>query len=83
MRGHGGKAGVHGSPFALIDLVYGSLHVVVDAAPRNAAQGAEGSRMGIEQHFMALGGIGLHYECTAGAKLQMGCQNLAPDAANH
>src|SRR5450759_2953675 len=66
VRGHGGKARVDDACLALLDLVHRSLHVVVDAAPRYAAQRGKGPRMGIEQHLMALRRVRLQDEGTAG-----------------
>ena len=82
VRGHGGKARIDDPPLALLDLVDGGLHVVVDAAPRYATQRGKGPRMGVEQHLVALRRVGLQDEGTAGAQLQVRGQNLAPDAAD-
>ena len=38
--------------------------------------------MGVEQHFVALGGVRLQDEGPAGAQFQVGSQDLAPDAAD-
>ena len=38
---HGVEAGVDGALFAMPDLVDGGLHVVVDAAPGNPAEGGK------------------------------------------
>ena len=54
VRAHHGKAGVDDAALALLDLVDGGLHVVVDAAPGNPAQGGKRARVRIEQHFVAL-----------------------------
>lgn len=43
-------------PFAVLDLVHGCVHVVIDAARCNPAQGSEGAGMGVEQHFVAPAG---------------------------
>ena len=43
VRGHRGKARIDDPGLALLDLVHRRLHVVVDAAPGNAAQGGKGS----------------------------------------
>src|SRR3989338_1356009 len=64
---HHGKARIDDPTFAFVDAIDGSLHVVVDAAPGNAAQGGEGARMGIEQHFVPLARVGDQPECTTGA----------------
>ena len=55
---HGREAGVDLPLLAATDLIDGGLHVVVDAAPRNAAQHPEGVVMGVEQHLVGLQQIG-------------------------
>ena len=45
---HHGKARIDDASLALVDFVDRGLHVVVNAAPGNAAQGCEGARVGIE-----------------------------------
>jgi len=54
VAGHGQEAGVDVPLLAATDLVDGGLHVVVDAAPGNAAQHPEGMIVGIEQHLVRL-----------------------------
>lgn len=56
VRGHRGKAQIDDAGLAFPDLVDRRLHIVVDAAPGNAAQGGKGSGVGGEQHFVALVG---------------------------
>ena len=73
---HCGKAGVDHPPFALGDLVHGGLHVVVDPPAGHAAQGSKGTGVGIEQHFMALAGVGHQPEGPAGTQLQV--RHLGP-----
>ena len=57
--------------FALLHLVNGGLHVVVDATPGYAAERFEGAGVRIEQHFVALAGIGHQPEGARGAQLQV------------
>ena len=45
---HHGKARIDDAPLAFVDFVDRGLHVVVDAAPGNAAQRCKGARVGIE-----------------------------------
>ena len=68
---HGGKAGVDDAPLALLDLVHRRLHVVVDSAPGDSAERLERARVGVEQHLVALAGVGHQPESAAGAQLQM------------
>ena len=58
MIGHGQKADVDIPVLAAPDLVDCSLHVVVDATPRNTAEDAEGVIVGVEQHLVRLQKIG-------------------------
>jgi hypothetical protein len=39
--------------------------------------------VGIEQHLVALAGVGHQHKGAACAELQVGNQQLSPDAANH
>ena len=71
VRAHGGKALVDDAPLALLDLVHRRLHVVVDAAARHAAQRCERPGMGIEQHLVALAGVGHQPEGPTGAQLHV------------
>ena len=79
---HGVEAGVDGALLAMADLVDGGLHVVVDAAPGDAAKGGKGPAMGVEEHFMALAGIGDHPEGATGAEFDVGDFEAAAQAAN-
>src|SRR5690606_12877383 len=54
VAGHGHEADIDITVLAAADLVDRSLHVVVDAAPGNAAEHAEGMIVGVEQHLMRL-----------------------------
>ena len=80
--GHRREARIDDAGFALLHLVDRRLHVVVDAAPGNAAQGGKRAGVRIEQHFVALRWVGLNHESPTGAELQMRGKDLAPDAAN-
>jgi hypothetical protein len=55
---HRGKARVDLAFLASPDFVDGGAHVVIDAAPQNAAEHAEGVVVGVEQHLMRLLWIG-------------------------
>ena len=65
---HGREARVDLALLAAADLVDGGAHVVVDAAPRHAAQDAEGVVMGVEQHLVGLQRIGAENEGAAVAR---------------
>jgi hypothetical protein len=71
MRAHGGKALVDDAPLALLDFVHRRLHVVVDAPARHAAQRGEAAGVGIEQHLVALAGVGHQPERPTGAQLHV------------
>ena len=62
---HGREARVDLALLAAPDLVDGGAHVVVDPAPRHAAQHAEGVVVGVEQHLMRLLRIGPQNEGAA------------------
>ena len=83
VRGHRRKALINDPRLALLDLVHRGLHVVVDATPCNAAQGGEGSRVGVEQHLMALHRVSLDDKHFAEAQFEVRCHDLAPDATDH
>ena len=83
VRGHRRKALIDDPRLALLDLVHRGLHVVVDATTRNAAQGGEGSRVGVEQHFVALHRVRLDDKRLAEAQLEVRGHDLAPDATDH
>ena len=83
VRAHHRKARIDDPALALLDLVDRRLHVVVDAAPGNAAQRREGARVGIEQHLVALARIGHQPERAAGAQLQVRHLHAPVDAADH
>ena len=82
MRCHRREAQIDRPLLALLDLVHRRLHVVVDAAPGDAAQGRKRPQVGIEQHLMPLRRIRLKDEGATGAQFQMGREDLAPDAAD-
>lgn len=54
MAGHCLEANVDIPLLAGADLVYGSAHVVIDAAPWNTTKHAEGMVVGVEQHLVGL-----------------------------
>jgi len=58
VRAHGCEALVDDAALALLDLVHRRLHVVVDAAPGYTAQRRKRPGVGIEQHLVALTGVG-------------------------
>ena len=58
VRAHHGEARVDDATLALLDLVHGGLHVVVDAAARNATECGEAARVRVEQHLVALARVG-------------------------
>ena len=70
-------------PLPFKTQVDGRFHVVINAAPGNAAQRREGARVGIEQHFMALAGVGHQPESAAGAQLEVGDLQPVVNAAHH
>ncbi|MCY1309420.1 hypothetical protein D9M70_595140 [compost metagenome] len=82
MRTHHRKTGVDRAPFALVDLVDGGLHVVVDAPARHATQGREGTGMSIEKHLVALAGVSHQPERPAGTQLQVRYLHATINAAN-
>jgi hypothetical protein len=69
VAGHGHEADVDVALLAASDLVDRGLHVVVDAAPGNAAEDPEGMIVGVEQHLVRLQEIGPHDEGPAVAQL--------------
>jgi hypothetical protein len=71
MRAHRREARVDDTALALLDLVDGRLHVVVDAPAWNATQRREAARVGIEQHLVALRGVGDQPERARRAQLQV------------
>ena len=75
---HGGEARVDLALLAAPDLVDGRAHVVVNPAPRHAAQHAEGVIVGVEQHLMGLLRIGAQGEGAAVAELDVGDLQLHP-----
>jgi hypothetical protein len=67
---------------AASNLVHRSLHVVVDAALGNAAEGHKRVVMRIKQHLMRLRQIGPHEVRTAVAELEVGDLQLGADAVD-
>lgn len=66
-----------------LDTTRFRFSLVVDTAAGNAAQCGEGTRVGIEQHLVALGRVGDHPECTTGAQLQVRYLYPPVDATDH
>ena len=58
MAGHGLEACVDITLLAASNTVHGCLHVVIDAAPGDTTEHAEGMPVGIKQHLMRLQRIG-------------------------
>ena len=54
------------------DRVDGRSHIIVDAAPRHAAEHAEGVVVGVEQHLMGLLRVGPEREGAAAGELEVG-----------
>ena len=71
VRAHRAEELVDVARLALADLVHGGLHVVVDAPAGHTAERREGTRVGVEQHLVALAGVGHQPEGAAGAQLEM------------
>jgi hypothetical protein len=82
VRAHHGKPGVDRAAFAFVDLVDSRFHVVVDAATRHSAKRSKRARMGVEQHFVPLAGIGNQPECATGAQLHVGDLDAAKQPAD-
>ena len=78
VAGHGGKAGVHLSSLAGSDAIHGSLHVVVDAAGRDAAEHTKRMIVGVKQHLVGLKRVRSHDEDPA--VRQLGVRDLKLDA---
>ena len=81
MADHGRKAGIDLPLLAAANPIDGGFHVVVDPAPRNAAQNPESVDMGVEQHLMGLQGIGALDEGAAVRQLGMSDLQLRAHAA--
>ena len=64
------------------DFIDRRAHVVVDAAPRHAAQHTEGVVVGVEQHLMRLLRIGAQNEGAAVGELDVRDLQLGPLAGN-
>jgi len=78
VAGHRQEADVDIALLAAADLVDRRAHVVVDAAPRNAAKDTERMIVGVEQHLVCLQEIGPDNEGAAVAQLRMGHLQLGP-----
>jgi hypothetical protein len=64
------------------DFVHGGAHIVVNAAPRHAAQHTKGVVVGVEQHLMGLLRIGAQNEGAAIAELDVRDLQLGALARN-
>jgi len=71
MADHRRETGVDLALLATADLVDGGSHIVVDSAPRHAAQHAEGVVISVEQHLVGLLRIGPQNEGAAVRELKM------------
>ena len=83
VRTHGQEARIDHPAFTLADLVHGRLHVVIDAPARHPAEGGEAARVGVEQHLVALAGIGHQPEGTAGAQFDLRHLQAPVHATDH
>jgi hypothetical protein len=83
MRSQRGKPGMDDPPFPFPNLVHGRLHVVVNAAARNASEHGKGPRVRVEEHFVPLTRVGHQDKGPTGAQLEVGHLNTPIDAANH
>ena len=82
MADHRRETGVDLALLAAADLVDGGSHIVVDSAPRHAAQHAEGVVMGVEQHLVGLLRIGPENEGAAVGELEVSDLQFGPLAAD-
>ena len=82
MAAHGEKAGVDDPGLAALDTINRGLHIVVDAAPGNAAKRFKRPGMGVKQHFVALGRISHQPECPAAGQLAVRHFQSSPQAAD-
>jgi hypothetical protein len=83
VAGHGREACIDLPRLAGAHAVHGVLHIVVNAAPRHAAQHPEGMLMRIEQHLMGLQRIGAHDKSAAVRQLEVRNLQLCPLPAQH
>jgi hypothetical protein len=72
VAGHRHEADVDVALLAAPDLVDRCPHIVVDAAPGNAAKNTEGMIVGVKQHLVRLQRIGSNDEGAAVTQLRMG-----------
>ena len=79
---HGIEARVDDAAFALLDLVHRRLHVVVNAPVGHTAQSGKAAGVGIEQHLVALAGVGHQPEGAAGTQLEVRDLHVVVDAAH-
>src|ERR1700676_5788544 len=82
MADHRRETGVDLALLAAADLVDGGSHIVVDSAPRHAAQHAEGVVMGVKQHLVGLLWIGPENEGAAVRELEVSDLQFGPLAAD-
>ena len=71
VRAHGCKARIDHAAFALLDFVDRRLHVVVDATACHATQRCKAAGVRIEQHLVALAGVGHQPEGPTGTQLHV------------
>ena len=74
VTGHRLEPRVDVALFSTANPINSSLHVVIDATPRNAAKDAEGMPVRIEQHLMRLQRVGTNNE--GAAMRELGMRNL-------
>ncbi len=79
---HGVEPPVNLSLLATAHLVDSGLHIVVDTALRDTAEGDKGVVVGVEQHLVGLGQVGTHEVGTAVAELEVGDLQLGADAVD-
>jgi hypothetical protein len=75
---HGLEACVDITLLAASNTIHGCLHVIINAAPGDTTEHAEGMPVGIEQHLVRLQRISPHQECPT--VRQLGVCNLQFDA---
>ena len=82
MAGHRRKTGVDLTLLAYANPINSCAHVVVNPAPRNAAQNPERMIMGVKQHLMCLEKIGTQKKRAAVRELEVRHLQLHPLAAD-
>ena len=82
VAGHSGEAGIDLPLLAYADPIDSCAHVVVDPAPRNAAQRPERMIMGVKQHLVGLKKIGAEKKRAAVRQFEVRHLQLDPLAAD-